>query len=312
MLNTTSNLPATIREYYERLVLLTAHPKQQHTKFAQKKQMPKKNGDTIDFKRYSKLATVPIPLVEGVTPPGAQLSASTIKARVSPYGNFVMFSDWVEMTNEDNILNQSTTLLGKNQGETIDEITRDVLVSCTSVYSCSNGVNLNTPTELTKLDIDAVVKSLLGNEAEMISSLVTSSTGQGTTPIRPAFMGIIHTDQLDDLEAVSNFISTANYGGQGTVLDGEWGATGNVRWVYTSVGSVSAAATPVYNNIIVGKESHAVVSLAGSTGNFYVEQLGSGGSSDPLHQRGSVGWSHPFTARILNDSFMGILLSTHS
>ena len=63
----------------------------------------------------------------------------------------------------------------------------------------------------------------------------------------------------------------------------------NVRWLYTSEGSVSAATPAVYNNFIVGKEAYAVVHLKSETGNFYVEPLGSGGSADPLHQRGSVG-----------------------
>ena len=86
----------------------------------------------------------------------------------------------------------------------------------------------------------------------------------------------------------------------------------NVRWLYTSVGSVSSAATPVYNNFIVGKEAYALVHLRSETGDFYIEPLGSAGSADPLHQRGSVGWQHPFVARILNDAFMINLMATHS
>ena len=52
----------------------------------QRRILPEKNGDTIVFRRYSKLDTVPIPLVDGRTPPGAPLSATDIKARVSFYG----------------------------------------------------------------------------------------------------------------------------------------------------------------------------------------------------------------------------------
>jgi N4-gp56 family major capsid protein len=194
----------------------------------------------------------------------------------------------------------------------MDEVTRDVLASTTSVLQCSNGINGSTPTELTKSDIDSAVKTLLGNDAEMISEVVKGTNAFATSPIRPAFWGFIDTDLLDDLEAVAGFINTSNYASRQTVLDGEWGSTGNVRWLYTSVGSVSSAATPVYNNIIVGKEAYAVVHLKSETGDFYVEPLGSGGSADPLHQRGSVGWSHPFVARILNDSFMLNLMATHS
>jgi N4-gp56 family major capsid protein len=255
---------------------------------------------------------VPIPLVDGVTPPGAPLSATDIKARVDFYGNFVTITNQVELTVEDQVLNEAARLLSQNLGQTIDEVTRDVLASTASTVAASNGTNGNTPTELTKADIDAAVITLLGNDAEMISEVVVGRDAFATSPVRPAFWGYIDTALLDDLEAVSSFVNTSNYASQQTVLESEWGSTGNVRWLYTSVGSVSTAATPVYDNFIVGKEAYAVVHLGSEAGEFYVEQLGSAGSADPLHQRGTVGWQQPFVARILNDSFMLNLQSTHT
>jgi N4-gp56 family major capsid protein len=311
-ITTVSVLPPAVRDYYDRLLLMTAYPTLIHTKFAQKRQLPRKMGDTIVFRRYARLATVPVPLVDGVTPPGAALSATDIKARVDFYGNFVMITNQVELTVEDRVLNESARLLAQNLGQTMDEVTRDVLASTSSVLQCSNGGNGNTPTEITKLDIDVAVKTLLGNDAEMISQVVTGVDAFGTAPIRPAFWGYMDTDLLDDLEQVSNFQPTSSYPSQQTVLEAEWGATGNVRWLYTSVGSVSSAATPVYNNFIIGKEAYAVVHLGSESGDFYIEPLGSAGSADPLHQRGTVGWQHPFVARILNDAFMLNLMATHS
>lgn len=284
-----------------------------HHKIKQKRILPEKMGDRIVFRRYARLATVPIPLVDGITPPGAPLSATDIKAQVDFYGNFVTITNQVELTVEDRVLNEASRLLAQNMAQTIDEVTRDVLASTSSVLQCSNGVNGNTPTELTKADIDTAVKTLLGNDAEMISEVMVGRDQFATAPVRPAFFGYLDTDLLDDLEAVSNFLHSSQYPGDGKdVLDAEWGATGNVRWLYTSVGSVSSATPAVYNNFIVGKEAYAVVHLRSETGEFYVEPLGSAGSADPLHQRGSVGWQHPFVARILNDAFMLNLEATHS
>jgi N4-gp56 family major capsid protein len=311
-ITTTAVLPPAVRDYYDRLLLMTAYPQLIHTKFAQQRILPEKMGDRIVFRRYARLPTVPIPLVDGVTPPGAPLSVTDIKAQVDFYGNFVTITNQVELTVEDRVLNESSRLLAENMAQTIDEVTRDVLASTSSVLQCSNGVNGNTPTELTKADIDTAVKTLLGNDALMISEIVVARDAFGTAPVRPAFWGYLDTDLLDDLEAVSNFLHASQYPNQQSVLDSEWGATGNVRWLYTSVGSVSSAATPVYNNFIIGKEAYAVVHLRSETGEFYVEPLGSAGSADPLHQRGSVGWQHPFVARILNDAFMINLEATHS
>ncbi len=46
---------------------------------------------------------MPIPLIDGTTPPGAPLSATDIKARVSFYGNFVTITNQVELTVEDRV-----------------------------------------------------------------------------------------------------------------------------------------------------------------------------------------------------------------
>lgn len=309
---TTAVLPPAVREYYDRVLLMTAYPQLIHTRFAQKRVLPKKSGDTIVFRRYAKLGTVPVPLSDGVTPPGAQLSATDIKARVDFYGNFVTITDQVELTVEDRTLNDSSRLLGQNLAQTMDEVTRDVLNSTSSVLQCANGVNGGTPTELTKADIDSAVQTLLSNDAEMISEVIEASDKFSTAAVRPSFMGFIDTALIDDLEGVSNFLSAANYPSTQKAMACEWGSSGNVRWLYTSIGSVSSAATPVYSNFIIGKEAYGVVHLGSEQGEFYVEPLGSGGSADPLHQRGSVGFKHPFTARVLNDAFMVNLLATHS
>ncbi len=82
---------------------MTAYPTLVHTKFAQKRVLPEKMGDTIVFRRYSRLDTVPVPLVDGITPPGSPLSATDIKARVDFYGNFVTVTNQVELTVEDRV-----------------------------------------------------------------------------------------------------------------------------------------------------------------------------------------------------------------
>jgi len=306
-------LPPAVRDYYDRLLLMTAYPSLVHTKFAQKRILPEKMGDTIVFRRYSRLPTVPIPLVDGITPPGAPLSVTDLKARVDFYGNFVTITNQVELTVEDRVINEASRLLAQNLGQTLDEITRDVLASTSSVLQAANGTNGSTPTEMSKADIDIAVRTLLGNDAEMISEVVVGRDAFGTAPVRPAFWAYLHTDLLDDLEAVSSFQSSANYSNTQTVLESEWGATGNVRWLYTSIGSVDSAVSPaVYNCFILGKEAYAAVHLGSETGDFYIEPLGSAGAADPLHQRGAVGWQHPYVARILNDSFMLNLMVTHS
>jgi len=311
-LNTTSTLPNAVRDYYDRVLLVTAYPCLIHTRFAQQRTLPLNSGDTVVFRRYNRLPTVPVPILEGITPPGALLSAQDIKARVQFYGNYVMITNEVELTSEDYTLNQAARLLAQNLGETLDEITYDVLANSTSSILATGGSNAQTPTNISKADIDAVVKTLLQNNAKMITEVIPGRCADDTHPIRPSYFGMIPTALIDDLEKVSNFFSTANYAQQGPVMPCEWGNTGNVRWLYTSVQPSNGATIPVYTIPIVGQDAYGVVSLGAENGDFYVNPLGSAGSADPLHQRGTVGWMHPFAARILNDAFIVNLLVTHT
>lgn len=307
----TAQLAPAVQDYYDRMLLMTAYPSLIHTRMAQHRKLPTKDGNTIVFRRYNRLSTVPIPIDDGVTPPPTVLSATDIKATVQWYGNYVIITDQVQLTVEDEVLNQSAQLLSQNLAQTVDEVTRDVLVSTSSVYQCQFGSNANTPTEMTKEDFDTVVKNLLGNDAKMISNIITGTDYVGTSPVRPAFWAYLDTDLLDDLEKISNFQNISNYSQQ-KILDDEWGSVGNVRFLKTSVGYVSTATPAVYSVPVVGKEAYAVVSLGSDMGEFYVNPLGSAGVSDPLAQRGSVGWKLPFVSRILNDSFMTNVLTTHT
>jgi hypothetical protein len=53
-----------------------------------------------------------------------------------------------------------------------------------------------------------------------------------------------------------------------------------------------------------------VVKLGSKEAEFVVKPLGSAGTSDPLNQRGSVGYKYPFATRLLNDNWITRLLST--
>lgn len=93
-------------------------------------------------------------------------------------------------------------------------------------------------------------------------------------------------------------------------LEAEWGSTNNVRWLMSTNGYSTSAATPVWNNIILGQESYGVCKLGSKEAEFIVKPLGSSGTADPLNQRGSVGYKYPFATRLLNDNWITRLLST--
>lgn len=307
---TTTQVSAAVSATYDRLLLMRARPHLIHSLFGQKRNINKKSGNQIKFRRYTNLSVATTPLSEGTSPAGSQLAKTDLTATISQYGDFVEISDVVDLTVEDAVVVEAVELLGQQFGETVDAIVRDTLASVLTNVNASAGVNGDgTATEITKTDIDGVVKTLMGNNAAMISDVVTATSGVGTVPIPPSYFGMIDTDVTDDLAAVSNFVSTQEYGMQMPVLEAEWGSTGRVRWLASSNGYVNGS---YYSGFIVGKNAYGLTELEGGTAQTIIKQFGSGGTSDPLSQKGSVGWKTFFVSRVLNDNFISELVVSHS
>lgn len=305
-LTTTTEVDPGVAIYYDRVLLKRGKPKLVHSLFADSKGTGGKT--TVKFRRYAALTVATTPITEGVTPPGQKLAKTDLMATVSQYGDYVHITDVVDLTVEDPVLTVATEELGLQMGKTVDQLTRDILIACASVTLATGGGNGGTPTEISKADVDAIVKLLLNADTEFFTPLIKAASGQGTLPVRPAFWGVMHTNLIDALEAVSNFKSTSNYPAQSGVLDSEWGSTGNVRWVISSVAHQDTVSTPDrYKLPIIGQHAYGVISLEGGNARSIIKAFGSGGTSDPLNQRATAGWKLWHVARILNDVFMHIL-----
>ena len=311
-ITTMSQVPPEVRTYFDRMLLTLARPYFIYDLFAQKRQIPLNSGDQMVFRRYGTLSAAPIPLTDGQTPAGSQLSVTDFKAAISWYGDFVTISDQVQFVVQDRVLNESTKVLSLQLGLTIDTLIRDMMVSTASTIACSNGVNGNTPTELTDADIQTAIIALRQGNARLMTNPLPGENRFGTAPTRASYWGFMSVDLQDDLEAVSSFLSVANYANQQNALDAEWGATRNVRWLLNTNGFSNGASPNVYSNFVLGQEAYGVVRLGAKEAEFIVKPLGASGTADPLNQRGTVGYKYPFATRILNDNWITRLTATHS
>lgn len=212
------------------------------------------------------------------------------------------------------VLNQTVSLLAQSMRETEDELDRNMLASSASAINCVSGTNGDNPTELNRTDIDAVVQTLLTNNAMMISDNMEGSLKFGTSPVREAFWAMMHTAILDDLESVTGFISQAQYPNNMNTLNAEWGSVGNVRFTYSSRGSTTAAASlngaTVYNVFVTGQEAYADIKLTNATANFIYTPPG--GPTDPLRRLQLGAYKFAKAPRIMNDAWIFNLCCTHS
>ena len=132
-LTTTTEVPAGVNNFYVRTMLKAAEPLLVHTRWAQTKNMPRNNSLVIKFRRYALLAVSTTALSEGVTPTGKQLSITNITSTVAQYGDFITLSDLLVFSTLDPILTETARLLGQQMGNSIDQLTRDVIIAGTTV-----------------------------------------------------------------------------------------------------------------------------------------------------------------------------------
>ena len=165
-ITTTSLLSAPVQQSFSYKLLSVPVPYMIHKIPAELKNMPRNGGTTLRMRRYNPLATAPVPLgATGITPPPQVLSALNIDATMDFYGSYVLLNEQVTLTSQDPVLNEACQRLGVSLRQTEDQLMRDMLLSSTAFFNCVGGTNGDLPTEITRSDVDAVVKALRGNNA---------------------------------------------------------------------------------------------------------------------------------------------------
>ena len=146
-------------------------------------------------------------------------------------------------------------------------------------------------TELTRDDVDVVVRTLLGNNAYTILDNIEGDDKFGTSPVRDAYFALCHTDLSRDMDNVQGFIQKNQYPSPMNALRSEWGSIGNLRFLISSIGSTvlnaSVLGRTVYNIFCVGMEAYACIEQDGYSASFiYRPPIYDG----PLALNASVGY----------------------
>ncbi len=320
MVDTITQVPPGTQAFYDRNLLTRAVPADVHGRFGQVRPIKQRNGNQIKFRRYSALAAATTPLTEGVTPSGSSLSVTDITATLAQYGDFVTVSDMVSLVNQDPVLTEAGQVLGEQAGTTIDQIRRDVMVAGTNVFYANGSARNTLNTALASKDLRTAIRFLKNQNAKFQKNVLSASPGVGTTPIRKAFIGIVHPDTEATLEGITGYKPVSDYPSQMEVMDDEIGSFQNIRFVMSSDAKVFANGgaaistdgmistadvnNDVYATLIIAMDAYGVVPLSGKAMENIIKSLGSSGTADPLNQRATSGWKATTTTKILNDAWL--------
>jgi N4-gp56 family major capsid protein len=311
-ITTSAVLPAPVQQSFSYKLLSVPVPYFIHKIPAMKKTMPRNGGTTLRMRRYNALNTALVPLGNsGITPPSQQLTAVDIDAVIDFYGTYVQLNEQVTLQNQDPVLNEAAARLGVSLRQTEDELTRNMLAGTASFINCVGGVNGDNPTEISRSDVDEVVRQLLNNDAYTVMDNLEGEDKFGTAPIRDAYFALCSTQLSGNLDNVAGFIQKNQYPSPMNALRSEWGAIGNLRFLISSIGSVtptsSVNGSDVFNIFCVGMEAYACIEQDGYSASFiYRPPIYDG----PLALNASVGYKFAEVPRITNDLWVINLRAT--
>jgi N4-gp56 family major capsid protein len=318
MPNTTrTQIPAEVNNFYDRTLLERAVALLVHTRWAQVRDLPKNAGTfTIKFRRYGNLTAATTPLQEGVTPVGSQLSVTDITATVAQYGDYIMVTDVVSYESQDAVLMEAAEIMGDQNGDTLDQLCRDILCAGTGVvYSGAGNVqtaDVAAGDVITLANLDSAIATLKANNAKKISRQINASTGYNTSPIKAAFISIIHPVIAVKVRtlavAATMWTPVEKYASQAGVMEGEIGSYDDIRFIETNNAKIKTGAgtgsIDVYCTLVLAANAYGISRISGEALKNIVKPLGSAGSADPLDQRATSGWKATFVTRILNENFL--------
>jgi N4-gp56 family major capsid protein len=282
----TEGLSAEMKTFYDMTLIDEAAPALVHDQFGQKRPIPKNGGKTIEFRKFNTLPKAMTPLTEGVTPAGKNLEVQTITATVSQYGDYITMSDMLELTAIDNVIVEALKLLGRQGGATMDTVVRNILQTGTNVTYCPKVAADGTETAVTSrgdLDNTCVLT------VKVIQQVVAKLRAQNAPTISGKYVAIIHPYAAYDLMRDPEWIDAHKYATPENLYEGEIGEIGGVRFVQTTEAKIYEGG--VFGTLVFGEGAYGTTEIAGGGMETIVKQKGSGGTSDPLDQRSSVGYT---------------------
>lgn len=307
MVDTTTTLSATTAgPYYDRELLYRAKQAQVFYDAAQKKNLKKNAGKVISWRRYNALAVNTTPLSEGVTPTSTALSQTEITATINQYGAWASISDVLDMVSVDPIAMEAYSVMGQMAGESIDTLVQDVVEAGTSViYATGSARSSQASTNVLTLNlIRKAIRVLDANNTRRFNGPeMNDRVGVGH------YLLFAHPNQIFDLQNDTEWKNHQQYQAKEKLYNGEIGEILGVRILQSTLAPVyvdaGASSADVYAAILVGQNAYGVVDFSGS-GRFesITKAFGSGGTSDALNQRATVGWKSMFASKILNNNFM--------
>jgi N4-gp56 family major capsid protein len=301
-LNTGTGANATKpNAYYDKLLLeLLVQTDFYHSKFAQERPMPKRAGDTINFRKITKLAVDTNPLQEGTVPESLDGQVIGISASTNSYGDYMKFTDMVDVTQIDPIVKEYTVELARAMREKLDTIVREELHAGSQVFYAGGKTSRATLASGDIPTINDLRKIVLQMKKNHVKP---AAQGKYVVLASQSFMH----DMLDDPKFEKAYEIGQN---NKPFVKNEVADLYGMKFVEIENPKIFEGAgtggVNVHSAIVLGRQAYGITKINGEGVETYVKPLGSAGTEDPLNQFQTIGSKiTAFTAKRLEEQAIG-------
>lgn len=209
---TTSTLTQLMKTYYDRALLHYAKPSMVIDSLADKsRDIPQREGKTVNFTRYVPLDIVTATTSEGENPDYVEMEAFEFEKTVSKYANSVRLTELVQLTAYDDVLDSAVMLQGENMGRSVNRLYRQAMatgfyplrVDNSSSYAVSGAVDSASAT--TVVDATLTQTDNYWNDGIII---FTSGTNKGSVHLVTDFVAgsdtVTFTPALEEAPAAGD------------------------------------------------------------------------------------------------------------
>jgi len=298
-------------------------------RFAQKDTKGRNDGNVMRHRRYKKFPLNDTPLGEGVTPDFDQLESEVVSTTIRQYGRYVPVTDLMELLGQDPYISIITERQAQQAAEVIDLLCYKTFRNpANTIYAGGAAITSRAAVNgvVTTADLDRAIRHLEGLDAEKLTEMLAATPDVSTQPLRPSYVAICHPILRYDLEQLNGFVPVEQYANSSQAMDFEIGSYKGVRFLVTTqavafdrdgdnslgagaagtslVEDASGSFAEVYPIVIFAKDAVGTATIGGMDSIVPKVVRPTPSGTDPLGQRGTVGYTFMHGQLILNEDWI--------
>jgi N4-gp56 family major capsid protein len=264
-----------------------------------------------------------------VTPDFDQLESEVISTTIRQYGRYVPVTDLMEILGQDPYVSIITERQAQQAAEVIDLLCYKTFRNpANTIYAGGAAITSRAAVNgvVSTADLDRAIRHLEGLDAEKLTEMLAATPDVSTQPLRPSYVAICHPILRYDLEALTGFVPVEQYANSSQAMDFEIGSYKGVRFLVTtqavafdrdgdnSLGAGAAGTSlvedatgsfaEVYPIVIFAKDAVGTATIGGMDSIVPKVVRPTPSGTDPLGQRGTVGYTFMHGQLILNEDWI--------